>query len=106
MSRLVYQYMCDRCSSSYYGETDRYFKVKSEEHIRISPLAFRKDDSSKKSSIFDHLLIWNNTSFFDEFAYRHHKYNVEVKESMLIKPDRPVLNGNNGSVKLFLFDNN
>ena len=62
--------------------------------------------SSKESTICDHLLIWNNTPYFDEFAYFYHKYNVEVKESMFIKPDRPVLNGSIGSAKLFLFDNN
>ena len=46
---------------------------------------------------------------FEEFTilvYGHHKYILEIKENLLIKRDRPVLNNNISSDKLFLFDNN
>ena len=39
-------------------------------------------------------------------AYGHHKYILEIKESLLIKRDKLVLNKNISSAKLFLFDNN
>ena len=42
VSGVVYKYTCGRCNSSYYGETDRHFKVRSGEHIGIPPLTFRK----------------------------------------------------------------
>ena len=109
VSGVVYKYTRGRCSSSYYGETDRHLKVRSGEHIGISPLTFRKVKPSKESAIRDHLLNCNNIPSFDEFtilAYGHHKYILEIKESLLIKRDRPVVNKNISSAKLFLFDNN
>ena len=90
-------------------ETNRHFRVSFGEHIWISPLTFRKVKLSKESAIRDHLLICNNIPSFDEFtilAYGHHNYILEIKESLLIKRVRPVLNKNISSAKLFLFDNN
>ena len=97
-----------RCNSSYYSETDRRLKVRSGEHIGISPLTFRKFKPSKESAICDHLLIFNNIPSFDKFnilAYDHEKYILEMKESLLIKRNRPVLNKNISSAKLFIFGN-
>ena len=84
-------------------------KVRSRECIGISPLTFGRVKPSKESAIRDHLLIYNNIPSFDEFtilAYGHHKYILEIKESLLIKCDRPALNKNISSAKLFLFGNN
>ena len=108
VSGVVYKYTCGRCNSSYYDKTDRHLKVRSVKHIGISPLTFRKVKPSKESAIRDHLLNCNNILSFDEFtilAYGLHKYILEIKESLLIKRDRPVLNKNYSSAKLFLFDN-
>ena len=41
VSRLVYKCTCDRYNSTYYSEMDRHLKVRSGEHIRISPLTFK-----------------------------------------------------------------
>ena len=105
VSGVVYKYMCGRWDSFYYGETDRHLKVRSGEHIGISPLTFTKVKPSKKSAIHDHLLNCHNiTSFDDNFtilAYGHHKYILEIKESLLSKHGRPVLNKNISSAKLF-----
>ena len=71
-------------------------------------MTFRKVKPSKKGAIRDHLLNCNNNPSFEEFSiltYGHDKYILEIKESLLIKPDRPVLNKNISSAKLFLFDN-
>ena len=105
---MVNKYMCGRCNS-YYGEVDRHLNIKFREPIGISPLKFGKVKPSKESAIRDHLLISNNIPYFDDltiFAYGHHKYIIEIKESLLIKCDRPPLNKNISSAKLFLFDNN
>ena len=67
-SGVVSKYTCGRCNSSYYGETDRHLKVRSGEHIGISPLTFRKVKPSKESAIRDHLLNCNNIPSFDEFT--------------------------------------
>ena len=107
VSGVVYEYTCGRCNSSYYAETERHLKVRSGEHVGISPLTFKKTKLFKKSSIRDHLLECDNNPSFDEFAmvaHRKKKYLFEIKESLLIKRDQPVLNKNIGSATLHLFD--
>ena len=108
VSGVVYKYTCGKCNSSYYSETDKHVNVRSRDHIGISPLTLRNAKPSKECAMHDRLLNCNNTPSFDEFiilAYRHHKCILEIKESLLIKHDKPVLNKNIGSAKLFLFDN-
>ena len=100
--------MCGKCNSTYYGETDRHLKVKSGEHIGISPLTFKKTKPSKESAIHYHLLNCNNIVSFEEFTILtngNNKLVLEIKESLLIKQDRPILHENISSAKLFLFDN-
>ena len=97
MSGVVYDYTCGRCSSSYYGETERHLKVRSGDHIGISPLTFKKTKPSKDSAIRDHLLECDNDSSFDKFtilAQGNKKHLLEIKESFLIKRDQQVLNKN------------
>ena len=53
VSGVVYKYTYGRCSSAYYAETDRHLKVRSGEHIGISPLTFKKTKPSKESAIRD-----------------------------------------------------
>ena len=48
---VAYKYTCGRCNSTCYGETDRHLKVRSGEHIGISPLTFKKTKPSKESAI-------------------------------------------------------
>ena len=108
VSGVVYKYTCGSCKSSYYGETDRPLKVRSGEHIGISPLTTKKIKPSKESAIRDHLLICNNVPSFDEFsilAHGNNRFVLEIKESLLIKRDKPVSNKNISSARLFLFDN-
>ena len=96
---LAFRLTCGRCNCSYYGETDRHLKFRSAEHIEISPLTFRKAKPLK-----DHVLICNNIPSFDKFTILvsgHHKYILEIKESLLVKRNRSVLNKNISSAKLF-----
>ena len=106
-SGVVYKYMCDRCNSFYYEETQRHLKVWSGEQIEKSPLTFKKMDSSKESLKRDHLLQCDNNPFFDEFTiapYRNKKYLLKIKESILIKRNQPVLKKNISSITLHLFN--
>ena len=92
----------------YYREADRHLKVRSREYIEISHLTVKKTKPSKESVIRDHLLNCNNIPTFEEFTIltkRNNKFDLEIKESLLIKRDRPILNKNISSAKLFLFDN-
>ena len=97
VSGVVCKYTCGRCSSTYYGETDRHLKVRSREHIGISPLTFKKTKPSKESAIREHFLNCNNISSFEEFTIltnKNKKFDLEIKEILLIKRDRPILNKN------------
>ena len=108
VSGIVWKYTCGRCNSAYYGETVRHLKVRLGEHIRISPLTFKKTKPSKESAIHDHLLNCNNIPSFEEFTILtngNNKFDLEIKESLLIKGDRPILNKSISSTKLFLFHN-
>ena len=53
VSCVVYEYICGRCNSSYYGQTETHLKVRSSEHVGISPLTFKKTKPSKESSVRD-----------------------------------------------------
>ena len=87
--------MCGRCNSTYYREMDRHLKVRSGEHIGISPLTFKKTKPSKEGAIGEHLLNCNNILSFEEFtilANGNNKFVFEIKESLLIKRERSILN--------------
>ena len=88
VSGVVYKYTCGRCNSTYYGETDRHLKVRSGEHIGISPLTFKKTKPSKESAIRDHLLNCNNIPSLEEFTILtnwNKKFDLEIKKSVVIK---------------------
>ena len=104
---VVYEYTCDKCSSSYYIETERHVKVRSSKHMGISSLPFKKTRPCKESLTRDHLLKCDNKTSFDELTVLTHeikKYLLQIKESLLIKSDQPVLNKNISSATLHLFD--
>ena len=107
MSCVVYKFQSRRCNASYYGETDRHLKIRSGEHGGISPLTFKKAKPSVESSIRDHLLFCNHDPSFEGFtilAQGTNKFLLEIKESLLIKCDKPILNKNISSAPLFLLD--
>ena len=107
ISHVVYKFQCGRCNSSYIGETDRHLKVRSGEHIGISPLTFNKVKPSAESSVRDHLLLCDLSPSFDEITILTHgnnKFLLEIKESLLIKLIKPELNKNISSAPLYLFD--
>ena len=107
VSCVMYKFQCGRCNTSFYGETDWHSKVRLEEHIGISLLTFKKVNPSAESSIREHLLLCNHNPSFDDFtilAQRTNKFLLEIKESLLIKHDKSVLNKNISSAPLLLFD--
>ena len=86
----------------------KHVKVRSGENIGIWPLTSKKTKPSKESAIHIHLLNCNNIPPFEEFTIltkRNNKFVFEIKESLLTKRDRLILNKNISSAKLFLFDN-
>ena len=107
VSHVVYKFKCGRCNSTYYGETDRHLKVRAGEHIGTSPLTSKKVKPSSESSIRDHLLFCNHTPSFEDFTILTHganKFLLVIRESLLIKRDKPDLNKSVSSAPLYLFD--
>ena len=87
MFKGVYKHTCGRCSSSYYGGTDRHFRVRARKHIGLSQLTFKKCKPSKESAVPDNLLFCDNDHFFEEvsvLAKACSKFSLEMKASLLI----------------------
>lgn len=85
---VVYKFQRGRCSSSHYGKTDRYLKVRSDSYIGISPLTFNKVKPSVKSSISNHLVFCYHSHDFIILAHVTNKFLSEIKESLLITCDK------------------
>ena len=61
----------------------------------------------KKSTIFDHMLLDIHKASFDNFSIllkESNPFKLQLKESLLISRDKPILNKNIYSFPLELFD--
>ena len=70
------------------GETERQLRFRSDEHIGIPSLFFKKKKPPKKASIRDHLLQCVKNPSFGEFiilAHRIKKHWLKIRESLFIK---------------------
>ena len=106
-SHLVYKFLCSCCNATYYGQTQRHIYVRACEHLAITPLTGKTVKTPKKSSIFDHMLLEGHKSSFDNFSIllkENNSFKLQVKESLLISRDKPILNRNIYSFPLELFD--
>ena len=107
ISGVPYKFQCDLCNESYDGESIRHLDIRSEEHIGVLTLTGKKVKPSNNSAICDHLLQCIFLPSFDNFsvlAHENKKYLLEIKESLLIRRDKPSLNRNINSAPLYLFD--
>ena len=106
-SGIIYRYTCSNCKVTFYGKTFRHFYTRAVEQMRISNLAGRHLKNVKQSTISDHLLQYNCAISFGDFSILTtdcNKLKLLLRESLLIKLDKPILNR---AIKLFpleLFD--
>ena len=84
-SGIIYRYTCSNCKVTYYGKTFRLFYTRAAEHMGISSLTGKRLKKVKQSAISDHLLQCNCIITFDVFK-------LLLRESLLIKRDKPFLN--------------
>ena len=106
-SGIIYRYTCSNCNVTYYGKTFRHFYTKAAEHMGISNLTKKRLKNVKQPAISDHLLQSNFTINFDNFgilAAKSSKFKLLLRESLLIKRDKPILNRTIKSFPLELFD--
>ena len=106
-SHLVYKFTCTCSNATYYGESERHFFVRAYEHLGMTPLTGKRVRKPKKSAIFDHILLNGHDASFQDFMIllkENNRFKLHLKESLLIKRDKPELNRNIYSYLLELFD--
>ena len=106
-SGIIYRYRCSNCNVTYYGKTFSHFYTRAAEHMGISNLRGKGLKNVKQSAISDHLLQCNCTINFDNFdilAAESNKFKLLLRESLLIKRDKPILSRTIKSFPLELFD--
>ena len=103
-SHLVYRYLCRSYNAAYYGKTYRRFFTRAAKHIGISNLTSKRVKYVKESAVSDYILQCNWTIDFDHFGSETNSFRLLIKESLLIKRDKPVLNRTVKSFPLKLFD--
>ena len=95
------------CHASYYSETCQHFKTRIGKHSDVSPLKNKKSKSKKSSAVKDHMLMWNQLVFFDNFkvlASSNSEFHLKIKESLLISRELPIFNKSEASLSLYLFN--
>ena len=106
-SGIVYKFQCGSCHATYYGKTNRHFKVRMCEHLGISAFIVKRVKGDDDSAIKEHLLFCNHTPDFEDFsilATNNNDFKVMLMESLLINRDHPPLNKSKQSLPLELFD--
>ena len=89
--------MCSCCNATYYGQIQRHFFVRASEHLGITPLTGKFVKTPKKSAIFDHMLLDGHKASFENFSIllkESNAFKLQLKESLLISRDKPILNRN------------
>ena len=108
-SFVVYRYTCGTCNCSYIGKTDRHRHVRWSEHLNLTPLRGRiSKNKSKPTAVRQHTIDTKHTASFEEFEVigreqTRNDFKLRIKESLLIKKYKPVLNENIQSIPLALF---
>ena len=108
LSGLVYKYKCGGCNATYYGKTERHFKVRICEQLVISHLTAKmvKIDNKKLTAIQEHILCCNYSPSFEDFSIlnmERNAFKLKIMESLLIAGGKPVLNKADSSLLLELF---
>ena len=99
--------MCSCCNATYYGQNQRHVFARASEHLDITPLVGKCVKTLKKSAIFDHMLLDGRKASFDNFSIllkESNPFQLQLKESLLISREKPILNKNIYSFPLELFD--
>ena len=92
---LYVLYLLLYCTVTYYGKTYQHFFTRAAEHMGISNLTEKRVKNMKESAVSDHRLQCDCLISFDDFnvlASDTNNFRLPMKESLLIKRDKPILN--------------
>ena len=101
----IYNFTCASCSASYTGKDVRHMKGRVSEHQGVSLRTRKHTRGIFSTSVRDHMLDCNHLVTWDDFKVLGMESNhwlLDIKESLLIKRDRPLLNRDIYSQELFL----
>ena len=73
------------------------------EHSGVSPLTGKKSKSKKSAAVKDHMLFCDHIVSIDDFKIWQPLTQISML-SLLISRDEPILNKNETSLPLYLFD--
>ena len=99
--------MCSCCNTTYYGQPQTHFFVRAFELLGITFWTGKSVKTSKIFATFDHMLMDGHKPSFDYFSILLKESNVfklQLKESLLISHDKPILNKNIHSFSLEPFE--
>ena len=99
--------MCGCYNTTYYRQSQKRFLVRASEHLGITPLTVKFVKTPKKFAIFDHMLLDGHEASFDNFpilSKESNPFRLQLKESLLISRDKPILSKNIYYFSLELFD--
>ena len=110
-SKILYRFTCNECNSIYLGKTKRHFLVRAYEHLGTSLLTGNQytynPNNNNNSGILDHLhetYECNGTlDNFEIIGKANNDFFLRIKESLLIKKDKPTINSKEKSILLHLF---
>ena len=94
-SDFFYRFSCSSCNATYYDKTYRHFFTRAEEHMGISNLTGKGSNDVKESTVSDNQLQCDCTTDFDLFdilSSDSNSFGLLVKESVLIKCEKLILN--------------
>ena len=98
--------MCSCCNATYDGETKRHLFIRASELLGITPLTQKWTKNPKKSAIIDYILLEGHNATYDDFSIlttESNEFKFHLKESLLIKREKPELNRNCYTDPLELF---
>ena len=108
-SYIIYRYTCRTCNGSYIGKTDRHQTVRWCEHLKITTMKRRPSKSkTEATAVYEHILSTGHLGSIDDFEViaresTRNDFFLRVKESLLIKKHKPIMNENEASTPLLLF---
>ena len=102
-SHLIYKFSSSCCNATYYGEKHHFLRAS--EHLGITPLTQKRVKNPKKSAIMDHILLEDHNATYNDFSTfpENNQFKLQLKESLLIKREKPELNRNIYTHPLELF---
>ena len=106
-SHLVYKFKCNCCNATYYGQSERHFLFRASEHLGMTTLTGKRVKKPKKSAISDHIFLNGHDVSFEDFTIlltENSRFQLHLKESLLIKRGKPELNKSIYSYPLELLD--